>query len=104
MKRRAFLGAALCALWAPAFGEARYPERPIRLVVPFVPGGETDLMGRLWAKYAAPHLGATIVVENKAGAGGSIGAAEGARSRPDGSPLLAGNTRTQILTPAGVHE
>jgi len=94
----------LCALWAPAFGQARYPERPIRLVVPFVPGGETDLMGRLWAKYAAPHLGATIVVENKAGAGGSIGAAEVARSRPDGYSLLAGTTSTQILNPAAMNE
>lgn len=94
----------MCALWAPAFGQARYPERPIRLVVPFVPGGETDLMGRLWAKYAAPHLGATIVVENKAGAGGSIGAAEVARSRPDGYSLLAGTTSTQILNPAAMNE
>ena len=94
----------MCALWAPAFGQARYPDRPIRLVVPFVPGGETDLMGRLWAKYAAPHLGATIVVENKAGAGGSIGAAEVARSRPDGYSLLAGTTSTQILNPAAMNE
>jgi tripartite-type tricarboxylate transporter receptor subunit TctC len=104
MKRRAFLGAAWCALWAPAFGQGRYPERPIRLLVPFVPGGETDLMGRLWAKYAAPHLGATIVVENKAGAGGSIGAVEVARSRPDGYSLLAGTTSTQILNPAAMNE
>ena len=54
-----------------AFAQGKYPDRPIRLVVPFAPGGETDLIGRMWAQRVAPHLGATIIVENKAGAGGS---------------------------------
>jgi tripartite-type tricarboxylate transporter receptor subunit TctC len=79
-----------------------YPDRPVRLVVPFAPGGETDLIGRLWAKYAAAHLGTSIVVENKAGAGGAIGAAEVARAKADGYTLLAGTTTTQIINPAAM--
>jgi tripartite-type tricarboxylate transporter receptor subunit TctC len=57
-------------------------------------------MGRLWAKYAAPSFGGTIVVENKAGAGGAIGAGEVARARADGYTLLLGTTTTQIVNPA----
>jgi tripartite-type tricarboxylate transporter receptor subunit TctC len=99
MNRRSFLGVvALAAL--PAAAQSAYPDRPIRLVVPFAPGGDGDLMGRMWAKYAAPHFGGTIVVENKAGAGGAIGASEVARSRPDGYTLLLGTTTTQIINPA----
>src|SRR2546430_9835058 len=92
MKKRTFLGLGLAAAlpWKVAFAQNRFPDRPIRLVVPFAPGGDGDIMGRLWAKYAAPHLGGTIVVENKAGAGGAIGAGEVARSRADGYTLLLG--------------
>ena len=92
---------ALVAYGVPVRAQ-NYPERPVRLVVPFAPGGETDLIGRLWAKYAALHLGGGIVVENKAGAGGAIGAAEVARSKPDGYTLLSGTTTTQIIYPAAM--
>jgi tripartite-type tricarboxylate transporter receptor subunit TctC len=107
MKKRTFLAvgitagiaaAGLCAL--PVRGQGKFPDKPIRLVVPFAPGGDGDIMGRLWAKYAAPHLGGTIVVENKAGAGGAIGAGEVARARGDGYTLLLGTTTTQIISPA----
>ena len=103
MKKRGFLQFGLAATASsvlPAWGQGKYPERPIRLVVPFAPGGDGDIMGRLWAKYAAPLLGGTIVVENKAGAGGAIGAGEVARARPDGYALLLGTTTTQIISPA----
>lgn len=99
MKRRAFLAAGLLAPWAPR-AQSKYPERPIRLVVPFAPGGDGDIIARLWTKYAAPLLGGTVVVENKAGAGGAIGAAEVARARGDGYTLLLGTTTTQIINPA----
>jgi tripartite-type tricarboxylate transporter receptor subunit TctC len=90
---------AFAALHAGAQG---YPDRPIRLVVPFAPGGETDLMGRMWAKHAAAQLGAAIVIDNKGGAGGAIGAAEVARAKADGYTLLAGTTTTQIINPAAM--
>jgi tripartite-type tricarboxylate transporter receptor subunit TctC len=100
MERRRFIGTLLALASSGARAQAKYPERPIRLVVPFAPGGDGDIMGRLWAKYAAPLFGATIVVENKAGAGGAIGAAEVARARADGYTLLLGTTTTQIINPA----
>lgn len=105
MKRRGFLNCAMATalLWsARTAAQTRYPERPIRLVVPFAPGGETDLIGRLWAQRVAPHLGGSIVVDNKPGAGGSLGAAEVARARADGYTLLSGTTTTQVINPAAM--
>lgn len=105
MRKRVLLWVALLCSPAVLFNAAaqgRFPDRPIRLVVPFAPGGETDLMGRMWARHAGPHLGGGVVVENKAGAGGAIGAAEVARSRADGYTLLAGTTTTQIINPAAM--
>lgn len=92
---------AICAsTLAPlkASAQAKYPERPIRLVVPFAPGGVVDVVGRHWAARIKPLLG-TVVVENQGGAGGSIGTGEVARSQPDGYTLLLGNTSTQIINP-----
>src|SRR6188768_1820950 len=102
MNRRSFLSRALASLAAtalplPAF--AAFPERPIKLIVPFSPGGATDVVGRLWAERVKPKFG-TVVVENKGGGGGVIGAAEVARSTPNGETLLFGNTSTQVIIPA----
>ena len=80
----------------PAFA---YPDRVIRLVVPFSPGGATDVVGRLWAEKMKPLLG-TVVTENRGGGGGVTGAAEVARAQPDGHVFLFGNTSTQVLIPA----
>lgn len=82
-----------------ALAQSDYPSRPIRVVVPFPPGGVVDTIGRLWAQKVGPSLG-TIVVDNRGGAGGIIGAGEVARSQPDGYTLLLGNTSTQIINPA----
>src|SRR5437763_7203793 len=75
------------------------PDRPIRLVVPFPPGGATDVVGRMWAEKMKAILG-TVVTENRGGGGGVIGATEVARAQPDGHTFLFGNTSTQVLIPA----
>jgi tripartite-type tricarboxylate transporter receptor subunit TctC len=102
MHRRDLLTCGLACLWtaAPApFAALAYPDRPIRLVVPFSPGGATDVVGRLWAQMMKPLIG-TVVTENRRGGGGVTGAAEVARAQPDGHTLLFGNTSTQVLIPA----
>ena len=100
MNRRDFTRVGLASLAAtlpvPAFA---YPDHPIKLIVPFSPGGATDVVGRLWAERMKNKFG-TVVVENKGGGGGLIGATEVVRSKPDGETLLFGNTSTQVIIPA----
>lgn len=84
MRRRALLGAALAT---PAFA-AGWPERPLRIVVPFAAGSFTDTAARLLAQELAGPLGQAVVVENKGGAGGTLGAAQVVRSPADGYMLL----------------
>lgn len=83
--------ACAAALGATALGataaRAEFPDRPIRLIVPFAASGSTDLAARLIGEYAARELGQAIVVENRAGAGGSLGMEQVAKSRPDGYTL-----------------
>lgn len=78
---------AACLAWAgPA--SAQLPNRPVRVVVPFPPGGTSDIVARVVANGAAPFLPAGVVIENKAGAAGNIGTAEVARAAPDGTSLI----------------
>lgn len=95
IRRRALLGTAatfpaLPALVAPRDARAQdtFPSRTLRLVVPFAPGGSVDMTGRLMAQMLQPVLGQTVVVDNRGGAGGNLGAAEAARSEPDGHTML----------------
>lgn len=97
MKTLAIVFAALMHLAAAA--EAQYPERPIRLIVPFAPGGVTDTSGRLIAEALGKRLGQTIVVENKAGASGNIGTQLVAKSKPDGYTLVLGFDGTLVINP-----
>ncbi len=102
MNRRALLaaGVALAAAWpCAAQAQAQFPAKPIRVVIPFSPSGVMDIVGRMWVQRVSPMLG-TMVVENRPGAGGTIGAGEVARAQPDGHTLLIGNTSTQVLNPA----
>ncbi len=104
MNRREVLAAGLAALStavpAPPMARAqgRYPDRPVKLIVPFAPGGATDVVGRLWADKMKPVLG-TVVVENRASGGGALGTTEAAHASPDGYTFLFGNTSTQVLLP-----
>lgn len=87
MQRRDFMALAAlagCASALPAQAQAPYPGKPVRLIVPFPPGGPTDIMGRTAAKAMGERLGQQFVVENKAGAGGNIGTDAVAKAAPDG--------------------
>jgi tripartite-type tricarboxylate transporter receptor subunit TctC len=103
MNRRKSLAFALAAAAALSplgvCAQAQYPMKPIRMIVPFPPGGVVDTIARLWSGKVGPSLG-TIVADNRGGAGGVLGAGEAARSQPDGYTILVGNTSTQVLTPA----
>lgn len=78
-----------------AWAQARYPDRPVRLIVPFPPGGAFDTIARPWVERIKPLFG-TIVVENMGGAGGGVGAGYASRQRPDGYTLLLGGATTHI--------
>jgi tripartite-type tricarboxylate transporter receptor subunit TctC len=103
MKRREVVGAGLAAFAAalgprPVLAQPRYPDRPIRLIIPFPPGGVNDAIGRPWADKMKSLLG-TVVVENIGGAGGALGALAVARAQPDGYTLLLGSGGTQVIIP-----
>jgi tripartite-type tricarboxylate transporter receptor subunit TctC len=91
--------AALAALAAPAAAQD-YPARPITLVIPFAAGGSTDLVGRLVAQKMSEDLGQQVVVENRGGAGGNLGAAHVAKAEPDGYTILMATVATHALNPA----
>jgi len=77
-----------------------YPTKPITLIVPFPPGGSTDIVGRVVADGLAKELGQPVVVENRGGAGGTVGTAVAAKATPDGHTLSIGTTSTHAVGPA----
>ena len=84
---------------ASTWAQSAYPDHAIRLVIPFAPGGSTDILGRRIAQRLTTLLGVSVVVDNRAGAAGAIGCAEVAHSNPDGYTLLLGTTGTHAINP-----
>lgn len=101
--RRRLLGtslALLSTLSLPAWAQRKYPQQPVRLVVPFPAGGAIDSISRAVSQAMARELGQPMAVENRAGAAGNIGAAAVARAQPDGYTLLVGTSATHGANPA----
>ena len=93
------LGFIALLAWSAVAQAQAWPERPVRLVVPFPAGGATDLVARAIAQRVSQQLGQQIVVDNKAGAGGTLGAADAARAAPDGYTLLLTTSSTHAISP-----
>jgi len=86
-------------LLAPAIALAQYPAKPVRMIIPFAPGGASDFVGRIMQPKMSELLGQPIIVENKPGAAGSIGAEVAAKSAPDGYTLFLGNVGSIAINP-----
>jgi tripartite-type tricarboxylate transporter receptor subunit TctC len=102
MKLRTLLAAAVGAitlLGASGAAAQAWPAKPIRLMVPFPPGGSTDIVARIVAQKLSERLGQSIVIENRGGAGGTIGTALIAKSAPDGYNLAVASTSTHVVAP-----
>lgn len=93
------LTAALCALLPAAAGAQGYPERPIRMLIPFAPGGATDIIARMIEPKMTRSLGQQVVVDNRPGAAGNIAVELTAAAQPDGYTLLVGNISTNSINP-----
>jgi tripartite-type tricarboxylate transporter receptor subunit TctC len=103
LMRKIFLFAATCLLGAAplvAHAQTGYPNKPIRLVVPFAPGGSTDALARLLAEELRVQLGQTVIVENKAGAGGNIGSDMAAKAPADGYTVLVAAAGPTVINPS----
>ncbi|MBW8847398.1 MAG: tripartite tricarboxylate transporter substrate binding protein BugE [Burkholderiales bacterium] len=100
MQRRSVLQAAALSGLSPLAWADGYPSKPVRLIVPFAPGGTTDIIARIVSERMPQVLGQTMLVDNKAGGGGTVGATEIARSAPDGYTLGMATVSTTAANPA----
>src|SRR5690606_20417902 len=91
--------AIMASIAAPAFAQHDYPDRAVTMIVPFAAGGSTDMIGRVVAEGLRTILGQPVLVENRAGAGGSIGTAAIAAASPDGYTIGMGTASTLAINP-----
>ena len=96
-RRQLLLTLALAPLWHSAQAQSAWPNKPIRYIVPFAPGGTTDILARVVGEKLALALGQPVVIENKAGQGGSAGAAELSRAAPDGYTIGGGTISSHAI-------
>jgi len=97
---RVALAALASCLFPLSVAAQAYPAKPIRLMVPFPPGGSTDIVARIVAQKLGAQLGQSLVVENRGGAGGTLGTAVVAKAAPDGYFLVIGTTSTHVVAPS----
>ena len=101
---RAALALGLVFLSSVASAQGGYPSKPVRMIVPFAPGGASDFVARIISPKLGEALGASIVIENKPGASGNIGMDAAAKSAPDGYTIYLGNIGTIAINPAVFHD
>ena len=99
-RRRWLQSALVCAAAGASSAAGAQSAKPVRLIVPFTPGGSSDILARTLAPKLAAALGVNVIVDNRPGAGGSLGAAEVAKAEPDGNTLLMGHIGTLAVNPA----
>ena len=97
---RMIVAAVVCVLFAASAAAQPYPSKPIRLMVPFPPGGSTDIVARIVAQKLGTQLGQQLVIENRGGAGGTLGTAVVAKAPADGYNLVVGTTSTHVVAPS----
>jgi len=91
--------AVMLCLTGAAHAQDKYPTRPVKLIVPFAPGGQTDITARLIANHIGQTIGQPLVIENRSGAGGSLGSELVSKAAPDGYTLLLGTSSTHSTNP-----
>jgi tripartite-type tricarboxylate transporter receptor subunit TctC len=98
MRIVAALAAIVAALFSADAQAQNYPDRPVTVIVPYAPGGNTDVIARIMLEGMTPHFGQRFVIENVAGAGGTTGSGRAAKAAPDGYTLLVGQMRTHAAS------
>src|SRR5699024_6649138 len=99
-RHKTLLGGLLLASLAVSMPAQAWPDRPIKMIIPFPAGGINDVVGRLAAKYLEEELDTTVVADNRTGAGGTIGTSLAAESKPDGYTILLGASSTMAVAPS----